>query len=152
MRIIFLDIDGVLNNEKLHWQDYLAYNGLSLQLVQRFLIRLGALREKAHPDKIEIVLSSDWRNYDYAMDDLRNAGINFIGTTEPWQHNRGRLIKQWLNQHEMDPYKDPITHYVILDDNDDEISFYHKEHFVQTNPRTGLTHANFDKAEEILGF
>lgn len=94
MKIIFLDVDGVLND-----------NDYSKTKVDETKVRL--LKEIVDKTGAKIVLSSDWR-YWWDSDDedfallvslLRKHGMEFLSKTPITKHGyRGAEIYQWLNE------------------------------------------------------
>lgn len=128
MKIIFLDIDGVLNNMDSYpatIEDMLIFK------LKNIIIDTNA----------EIVLSSDWR----LDNNLKNiietrfklSNIPILGCTpELPTETRGKEIDAWLNEH-----KDwSIENFIILDDRDDMDP--HSSRLVQTTIREGLTWDN----------
>ena len=125
MRIIFLDIDGVLNHActKERFQNY---NGIDEENLQNFA---EFMRQAWAEEETGIVLSSSWREdkghdgevldngYQYICDRLASVGLSLYDSTpiinRDWGFsNRGEEITAWLSEH-----KDlDITGYVILDD------------------------------------
>ena len=149
MKIIFLDIDGVLNSEK-----YLrAFGGIGvsidmsrLELIKEIVVATGAL----------IVLSTSWREHwdkDEAQCDNIGKEINKIfglqglevfDKTPNLHYRREREIEEWLMLH-------PETeNFVVIDD-----MFLDSErirgHFVKTNNyKNGIEKENALLAINIL--
>lgn len=156
MKVIFLDIDGVLNHEQ-HYKwlmetdeptplqrvyPYSEFNPKSCQLLNDIIKETGA----------RIVVSSSWR-----LDGIHRMNILFkyLGLPNIYDITpslcerfgslcRGKEIDKWLSEHP------EVDKYVILDDDTDmlpkQISF-----FVKTNPyEDGLNVECKDKAIEIL--
>lgn len=131
MKILFLDVDGVLNMH--NSGGMYALNRKRLQLLEKIITDTGA----------EIVLSSSWRKDANAFKRLcRVLGYRGLKirdkTPEFWRDEegkrlvRGHEIKDWLNRHP------EVTEYVIVDDDSDMLDSQLR-HFVQTEPNTGLT-------------
>ena len=127
MKVIFLDIDGVLNNFGLisrYGFDYID-EGCVLLLAQ-----------VVKSTRAEIVLSSSWRREEYdlslAKAALERADLEIKDCT-PWLNGRARVyeIKQWLEEHP------GVTKFVILDD--DEDAGFEVDGFFQTDPEVGFT-------------
>lgn len=167
MRIIFLDIDGVLNSSnwlqerKLEDPERLAgWDDLSraarrevesidpnaVALLNRIIYDTGAL----------VVISSSWRNSVplTVIDEVlcfRGFKGHIIGATpQLLRHSsgglvisetRGREIDEWLNVVE------GVDSFVILDDCDD---MEPEQPLVLTNPLVGLEEHDVDLATEIL--
>lgn len=157
-KIIFLDIDGVLNSVEYFEQTkdctgYTEINPEKVKLLKEIIDRTGA----------EIVLSSTWRDlgkrknepehpmYTYLTDTLKEYGMEIVDHTPYIGQDRPKEIKAWLdNQH------DKGIRFVSLDDDFPECkydeagignclvstSFYEKD--------GGLRHEHAEKAVEIL--
>ncbi len=123
MRVIFLDIDGVLNSKK--WFEImlarLAVTGEQHKfdngLVDPAAIAtFNALLKLTHA---KVVVSSTWRKY-YPLDELKahlgSQGLdttNFIGKTgNSADGHRGREIAAWLEANDVDSF-------VAIDDSSD---------------------------------
>lgn len=151
MKVIFLDIDGVLNNEehivKIHgllgkeqYLDLLRETGelpfdyRSCELLQEFIKTTNA----------EVILSSTWRLNPEAPNIIkRYAGIEIKDITPRLKGIRGEEIQKYLDNHK------EITNYVILDDDSDMLESQ-KEHFVKVNNKVGLTIKEIIQCENIL--
>lgn len=136
MKIIFLDVDGVLNS----W-----LRGKPMCLSKGCLRRLKYLVDQTGA---QIVLSSSWREFPEATRKLQRVlsyrGMKFIGQT-PILNHRDLEINVWLKEHE------EVSEFVILDD----IDFFSGDptlikHFVHTNGDIGLSDNDVKKAIEIL--
>ena len=157
-KIIFLDIDGVLNSMDYFKQTkdckgYTEINPEKVKLLKEIVDRTGA----------EIVLSSTWRDlgkrkdepehpmYTYLTNTLREYGLEIMEHTPYIMQDRPKEIKAWL-----DAQSDKDIRFVSLDDDFtehkyDEVgigdrlvrtSFYEKD--------GGLRHEHVEKAIEIL--
>lgn len=137
-KVIFLDIDGVLNNAHTKEKLWNGFDGLSVRLRDMFL---EWLKDKP----IDIVLSSTWRQGKDYMDHLNEQGINWITTTGQVD-GRGR---GWEIQEVLDfGY---IDRYAILDDLSPSEFLKHQRSFVvQTSYVKGLEPKKLKKLEEIL--
>lgn len=109
MKIIFLDIDGVLNNqftaERFKIDDS-YYVGIDKDLLQKLFL----LQKNTDAD---IVISSSWRSSPPHLEEIKRNGIEFIGMTPDYGdiERRGEEIKEWL-------VKNPnVEKYAIIDDN-----------------------------------
>ena len=148
-KIIFLDVDGVLNSAKFdrwlqdhHMKQYYGYELLdqnALLNLQDIVFVTGA----------DIVLSSSWRLSRSCSERLRQQllpyGLQFIDKTVCLhQEDRGEEIKEWLSRHP------EVDHFVILDEKkkfkDDSL----KNNFVKTTFEEGLLEQHAAKAIEIL--
>lgn len=158
-RIIFLDIDGVLNTgwwysqmEKNIPKDKYGYtfDPKSVANLKKILDETGA----------DIVISSSWKSFGLSelekMWQDRGLPGRLIGITPNTVSDelllnadldhmelfsiRGMEIKEWLDKHGQ-----KVSHYVIIDDMDNMLPEQHS-HFVQTNPEVGITDNNADEA------
>ncbi len=144
MKVVFLDIDGVIS--KLGPKGNLSLYGLSKPLLRNlsYLIKTS---------KSIIVLSSTWRMYPEArrrLDrQLRFKGLKISSQTPV--HNGGLMtdrpgeIEQWLKEHPN------VTEYVIIDDVPDYFTGDLRAHCVACDPEQGLTEEKVQEAFEILG-
>lgn len=151
MKVIFLDIDGVLNNashltkliELLGKKQYFSiinqmheipFDYRSCKLLKELIKETGA----------EIILSSTWRMNDNGINTIEKyAEIPIKDITPVLEAMRGEEIKQYLKNHP------EITQYVILDDDTDML----KEqigHFVKVNNEVGFTITEYIQCRNIL--
>lgn len=147
MKLIFLDIDGVLNSLGSIEQQRTVHTlnngmiGLDPELVQRFnrlVTDTGA----------GVVLSSSWRLSRTWRLDLFRAGLkmNILDATPKIPGVvRGVEIDAWLKAH-----KEP-ERYAIIDDDSDMLP-WHGIHFFQTNYAEGLTEEVAKKVADHLLF
>lgn len=143
-RVIFLDIDGVLNNIGSQYAQIL----LLPDLVKR-VNRLAWYADSS------IVISSTWRKAPEAWKYIRYAfsvfgfDAKFNENQLPWdedgEKNRSAYISEYIEEY-------GVTNFVILDDND---YYWHKfaldKFVVQTNPNLGFTEDDLDRAVSIIG-
>lgn len=153
MKIIFLDIDGVLNNEK-HLElvaNYRTFDPYSVHALNRALKETGAY----------IVVSSTWR-YMNDVDDFnerfKNAGIipdRVIGLTPTTtldeklaslagERTRGREISLWLQDHP------EITEWIAIDD-DTDMDPLPISRVIPTSWSVGMNETHADAIISILG-
>lgn len=155
MKVIFLDIDGVLNSrsydQKRDWTKQTAIDESRLPLVKEIVDRTGAL----------IVLSSSWRtdwernegacapSGQYINDTFKKFGLKIFDKT-PYDSPRADRcdeVRAWL-----EAQGSAVTAYAILDD----YGFGWKEFsdkLVKTNPHfgLGLEQGHVEKAVALLG-
>lgn len=162
-KVIFLDIDGVLNTG--WWYSQMdrntpkdkygyAFDPISVANLKKILDETGA----------EIVISSSWKSFGLTelekMWQDRGLPGRLIGITPNTVSDelllnadldhmelfsiRGMEIKEWLDKHGK-----KVSHYVIIDDMDNMLP-EQKSHFVQTNPEVGITDKNADEAIMML--
>ena len=160
MRIIFLDVDGVLNNDVTE-DRYQGWVGIDPVLVDN----LKEIYDKSNEsEETKIVVSTSWRyeiirkgsyqdgSYDYLLKRLNEKGMVVLDMTPMDMYNgsyRGREIFAWLL---LNKEKYGVTHYVILDD--EAFDFYKysdwAKRFVQISSEFGLTKTDALKAIQIL--
>ena len=135
MKVIFLDIDGVLNSSE--YRRHLGMRYFSEIIDRR---KMPLLKEIVDVTDAKIVLSTTWRKYwnegekqvdpagQYIHDILAEYGLTVYSKT-PVMENTGRAgeIKAWLKKH---PYADD---FVILDDKDFGWPAELCTHFIRTD-------------------
>lgn len=168
-KVIFLDVDGVLNSSRTLYESISLEDDLILNL-----------KEIVNKTKAKIILSSSWRLSTEAVATLIDkldkfglaiSGMTYDGVDLDWlekyefdvtkkyldtkfdydenrqikiTHDRGAEIFKWLHDH------DDCT-YVILDDGIEDIKPYFSESvIVKTSYKTGLTKEDVKKAVQIL--
>jgi hypothetical protein len=150
VKVIFLDIDGVLNSAD--WFERISGHAIS---------RIDALEEMLEPRAVEllnalimrtgatVVLSSSWR-IAHGMGFI-NRALNARGFMQRIMHKtpilgspRGREIQAWIDRAEEKPEA-----FVIIDDNSDMAHL--ADRLVQTTWGTGLQLEHVDRAAEMLG-
>ena len=161
MKIIFLDIDGVLNGysrftglcykvfSKLHLlkfvkrhYDLFGVRTHKVKLLSKIVKKIGA----------KVVISSSWRGgwfqpYDKKEgrqkelhDKLEKYNITVIGITPRLSSGeRGLEIKQWLEE-----YNDIVDSFVILDDEKFDIEQYYQKELVLTSRDGNITGAWYE--------
>lgn len=150
INIIFLDVDGVLNNDGTVERTKTGFTFVEDRLLKRLKHIVDATNAK-------IVLSSDWR-FDRFMDDpsdylalkevLEKNGTPIYAHTGDYMIKRGSEIIKWMKNW----HGEPINNFVILDDMP-AIEFNFTQllgHFVHTNEKVGLTHDDAAEAIAIL--
>lgn len=142
MKVIFLEIDGVLNTTK----DLLSYGS---PLINQNLVQI--LKEIVNKTKAKIVLSSSWRldreSREIVKSALSKKRLKFISCTpclKPKKHqswvNRCDEINHWLNS------RGKINKFAIIDENF-HAGLGFENNFFKTDEETGLTK---DLAESII--
>lgn len=168
-KVIFLDVDGVLNSSRTLYEDISLEDDL-----------ISNLKELVDKTGAKIILSSSWRLSTEAvatlMDKLDKFGLvisgmtcdgvdldwlekyefdatkKYLDTKFDWDenrqikitHDRGAEIFKWLHDHD-------DCAYVILDDEIEDIKPYFSESvIVKTSYKTGLTKEDVKKAIQIL--
>lgn len=156
MKIIFLDIDGVVNcfDTKERINGIIGVEQSKIELIKQIVDATGA----------KIVLSSTWRlgwfyenqpghegdtkEWYYLRDKFAEQGLYFLDYT-PLHKNRHRgiEIQQWIDSVSDDW---DIDSYVVIDDNMYEIREMHKGHMVKTSYADGITPGAVKMAIQIL--
>jgi len=153
VKIIFLDVDGVLNNCE---YDKVAK---SFRIHPEKIQRLNRLLKDVDA---HIVLSSSWRYF------VHNGSMNLHGLewlfrthglevgrlvdiTPPDKEGetRGQTIDRWIKNHRGDRYIH-LESYVVIDDMCQEEFKEHAGLFIRTNPALGLTDINCELIKRIL--
>jgi hypothetical protein len=123
MKIIFLDIDGVLNCDKTPNPRNFPY-----VMDKKLLARLNRLLERT---KARVVLSSSWRCDPVGLLAAKYWGVPFIDICPDKPKNpRGKEMQKWLADHPR------VTRFAIIDDEDDELDDLP---LFQPSSKTGLT-------------
>lgn len=154
MKVIFLDIDGVLNSTRSiagigpsnpHHVTELGHGNWDP-------VAVGLLRRLVEETGAKIVISSTWRLgkepgfFVKAFEAHGWQDAPVIGCTTWGRHESGRRgyeIANWLEGHDVDAY-------VIFDDDADMLDGQMKR-LVQTSFNYGLCFEHYSKACEILG-
>ena len=157
MKVIFLDIDGVLNSEDhaiyCHENPKFIEEGGSIYVDPYPVLYILQLIDEMD---LKLVISSSWRTWDLESTikefnrykSLCRLTQYIVGITprnmddRVWV-DRGEEIQQYLNEHP------EIDNYVIVDDDNDMLDSQ-RDNFVRTNNRHGLTIYDCDKIREIL--
>lgn len=157
-KIIFLDIDGVLNNA-LWYKETNGHRGRddlspdNIKFLNELIENTGA----------KVVVTSTWR-LNRTVEELqeilaRNGFVGeIVGKTIDMRRGedsdcilRGNEILQWMKAHPVElgcayyDYKD----YVILDD-DSDMLYWQKDNYIHVDPYCGLTPWCIYKAKKLL--
>jgi hypothetical protein len=135
VRVIFWDLDGVLNHHGISgaWCRLWEPESLDRALVARAAALVSEVNAKC-------VLSSKWRVGPDAYEDtlrcLEQSGWpssrdDFIGVTPHLRKSRGAEIEAWLSDHP------EVSDFAIVDDNDDMASL--RDRLILTDPFAGLS-------------
>ena len=166
MKVIFLDIDGVLNHEEFYRSDRFQENvkkneRLSKNICPKSIENLNTLIEDT---EAKVVVSSTWRigetveNMQKILDEAGFKG-EVIGLTPDLREYqcehilRGNEIYRWM----LDNCKLlgqcisvwEFKHYVILDD-DSDMLLWQKDNYLQVDRFVGITMGTVLKAKKIL--
>ena len=145
-KILFLDIDGVLNSEEYYRnnlnteKDFSRFDPSSVALIKALVEEFS----------LKIVISSTWRYgaIDRLMHELKkNKLLNYLyhDWFTPVIHpaHRGTEIKLWLDLHP------EVAEYVIIDD-DSNILEEQKNNFVNTSLRLGMNNEHYNRVRAIF--
>ena len=133
-KVIFLDIDGVLNCQRTSNPRHLPY------IIDDAL--LTRLRQLVDRTDASVVLSSTWRYDPAGIFSAKRYGIPFIDVIPDLPHEpRRKEILQWLQEHP------EVTRYIVIDDEDDDLD---RLPLFQPSSRTGLTEEIVTGAADYL--
>lgn len=150
---IFLDVDGVLNNEnyivkcynKHHKPMSMNHVPFDPKCLNNLMILVQQIQQLDYD--VNIILSSTWRlnEIDYNIVDARLAeyGLSLNGKTSYIDGIRGIEIKDFLQDR-------CYTNFIILDDDIFDIQDYFPNNLVKTDFKTGLTKHNVKQALKII--
>ncbi len=146
MKIIFLDIDGVLNSEM-----YYRSVDRTIKDWSRFDPRVvDMIIDLVEESSAKLVMSSTWRfgaikqlNNELTKSGLKKYLHKDWKTPQVYPSHRGTEIKMWLDEHA------DVVNYLILDD-DINILDEQASHLIQTNIEFGMQNGHFIRAREIL--
>ncbi len=140
MKVIFLDVDGVLNSKQ---------DGNTIKLRTDSHFRL--LQYIVEATGARIVLSSSWRAgfarvKNILSDRLKEYGLEIMDSTPVLSgvSCRGEEIRQWLSDNEQS-----VEKFVILDDDADMAEFT-ETNLVQTDSEVGLQEKDALRCIEML--
>ena len=140
MKVLFLDVDGVLNSEETFTKDPHAH--FPIDAYMAFLV--GRIEMNTC---CKVVLSSSWRHHGESVEHIKKRVVPIfditvsrpvVGGAE--MKERGYEIQEWLDRHP------EVTHYAILDDDSDMLE-EQLPNFFKTEWKTGLT---TDIAEKVI--
>jgi hypothetical protein len=163
MRIIFLDIDGVLNSFEKHADLDVPHSTWCPEVMNAFGIKLEVFPEMVErinritdATGAKLVISSSWRvgylaEWADVIIHLHNVGIKgFIVGRTPWNRNdpelstRGKEIEAWFKKHP----DEKIESFVILDDLNQMEPLM--DYLVQTDHAKGIQDEHVNRAIEML--
>ena len=162
-KVIFLDIDGVLNTK--WWYTQMDKNTTRDKYGYAFDPNAVAnLKKILDETGADIVVSSSWKSYGFSeLEEMwQDRGLpgKLIGVTPNSVSDemllnadldnmelfsiRGMEIKEWLTKHGKS-----VSHYAIIDDMDNMLP-EQQSYFVRTDSEMGITKENAEKAISIL--
>lgn len=139
MKIIFLDIDGVMITAN---SSIDRFDPDCVENLKQIMDQTGAL----------LVVSSTYRSLGFERlkewFEINGITKGLIGLTPLIPYGtRGEEIKQFIGEASLDP-STTIDHFVIIDDHDNMGAL--RPYLVQTNGRIGLDHSIRDKVIQFL--
>lgn len=151
MRVVFLDIDGVLNSHK--WFSVRGRPSTFQSMYERSIWDLdpsavNLMKGFVERNNLKVVISSSWRilyNKQEIKEMLQATGWKapIVGTTPYIKGFRGDEIDTWRRE------SLHVDTYIIFDD-DGDFNPHQRPFFVQTSFETGLTEAHVEQAQQIL--
>ena len=145
-KIMFLDVDGVLNSEVYYKStshsenDWSRFDPISVERIKKLVEEFS----------LQIVISSTWRYgaVDRLMHELKNSKLIeylYHDWFTPVIHpaHRGMEIKLWLDLHP------EVKDYIIIDD-DENMLEEQMSRFVKTGLHEGMTEEHFNRVRAIL--
>lgn len=136
MKVLFLDIDGVVNKKEnfnpAHNPGPFPIDAYCAFLVGRIELHTGC----------QVVLSSSWRYHPEAVQIVSERVVRLLDTTPTHIESgfRGDEIQAWLSKHP------EVDNYAILDDESD---FHPEQHLFRTTFEDGLTE---EIAEQVIEY
>lgn len=153
MRVLFLDVDGVLNRiapDGFYIATIPCPGMVGPSIVELNMVNALEVAIKQLPD-FRLVASSSWRKI-YDDPESFSKAIHMQGNYfhEDWAtvslDNRGLEIQEWLHRHL------EVTEYAVIDDMDDGIKTYHSNQFIRTDDTTGMTWNDLQNVLKIFGY
>lgn len=139
MKVLFLDIDGVLNSHR----TAIAFGGMfGTGVLDPIALRL--VRGICKQANVSIVLSSSWRLTHRFQELGAELDLPMIGATPRLLGERGKEIATWLAGHP------DVTAYAIVDDDADMLP-EQMPYLVKTHMQNGLTWDCACKLAELFG-
>lgn len=154
MKVIFLDVDGVLNSE----YDYKLNNRKCILYAEVEDRPLALLKELVERTNAKVVISSSWRIgcersgrrsafgeelFKKLERRLHDYEIDIFDITPSLRGQRGDEIRQWLQEH------GDVESFVILDDDSDMCEFT-ETNLVKTKYSHGLQKEHVNAAIQLL--
>lgn len=156
MKVIFLDIDGVVNcsdTKERSPSKVIGVEQSKIALVKQIIEATGA----------KLVLSSTWRigwfyeetgshdrdeqDWHYLRDEFFKQGLWFFDYTPlDKSRHRGTEIQTWL-----DKWEDEIDSYIVIDDSMYDIWEMHEGHLIEISFGYGIQDEHVKQAIELLG-
>lgn len=132
MKVLFLDIDGVVNNSG----TFKKYPNAEFPIDQYSAFLVGKIQLETG---CQVVLSSSWRHHDDSYKFINDRVVPLLDKTGSCCSGiRGAEIYTWINKNIEYKERDTTFKYAILDD-DSDMLLWQKDHFFKTSWDVGLT-------------
>jgi hypothetical protein len=151
MKVLFLDIDGVLNSREwfiVNKENIIVHGGLMHRHAEDLdPVACKLVNALCTEFSLYIVISSTWRKFHTLVEiqrmfAYRGLHAPVIGATPQLRGGfRGQEVDEWLHDNP------GVTKHVILDDDGD---FKPEQPLVQTNWEYGVCYRDIDKARTLL--
>lgn len=140
MKILFLDIDGVVNKQ----ENFNPAHKPKWPIDRYCAFLVGKIQLETD---CKVVLSSSWRHDKEAVEEVKKNVVDIIDTTPTLQSSfRGDEIRDWLDKQSLRS-NFVVEKYAILDDDSD---FYDDQPLFKTTFKDGLTDEIANKVIEYL--
>ncbi len=145
MKVLFLDIDGVLNSERTAHALGGFPHGFDASNLEKFdHAAIGLIRRLCEECSVSIVLSSSWRILHSTEEVANGLDLPIFDATPGGGGHRGTQIKEWLDAHP------EITTYAIVDDDSDMLP-EQLPHFVHTTCKNGFLLEHYGDLYRLFG-
>ena len=144
-KIVFLDIDGVLNCHR----TAIAFGDIPHRftpegVAQLDAVAIGLIRNIVHTAGAGVVLSSTWRITNTVAEAREGLQMPVFDATPRLATIRGHEIQDWLNRHP------EVIDYAIVDDDADMLP-EQMHRLVQTSNFDGFSWANAMRLAQLMG-
>lgn len=144
MKVLFLDIDGVLNSSRSATAFKGFPHGFGKSDMERFdMVAVNLIRRLCRVTGCRVVLSSTWRILHTVHECANGLDLPIFDATTKDGGHRGTQIQTWLDAHQ------EVTQYAIVDDDSDMLESQ-LPFFVRTSHADGLSYANYEALERLL--
>lgn len=140
MKILFLDVDGVINNRNT------VKKGVHFPIDPYCAFLVGKIQLDTD---CTVILSSAWRHLEKGYEEINDRVVKLSGKTKSCCTGiRGAEIYAWIRDNIPYDERDEVR-YAILDDEGDML-MWQAEHFFQTSFEEGLTEEIANKVTSHL--
>jgi hypothetical protein len=142
LKIIFLNIDGVLCTLRSHY----AF-GTGMLMKEWNVTACHIINRLCGANGYQIVCSSSWRFDPNTLNFFKDYGLfkylHKDWRTGPDRTSRGREIQEWIDNHNVDEY-------IIIDDNNDMLP-EQQERLIKSSTADGFSSENLILADKLMG-